>query len=60
MFYFIFVIIYIIIANSGISEDQLEKESKTLDIKFNDLLKVFTEPNFLATSKLNFFKIDLT
>jgi len=37
--------------HNGISEAQLEKESKTLDIKFNDLLKVFTEPTFLSTSK---------
>ena len=39
-----------------VSEDQLERESKTLDIKFDDLLKVFTEPNFLAKGKNIFYK----
>lgn len=33
---------------NGVSIEKLEKESKTLDIKYDDLLKVFTEPSFLA------------
>jgi hypothetical protein len=44
----------------NISEDQLVQESKTLDMRYNDLLKVFTETSFLEkgrNKKLNMFFI---
>lgn len=46
---------------NGVSIEKLERESKTLDIKYDDLLKVFTEPSFLAQGMLwyNYFPISV-
>lgn len=35
--------------------EKLEKDSKTFNIKYDDLIKVFTEPSFIATSNFRFF-----